>query len=123
MAYLTFPAILPDSDAGTDKKPDYLSAPFGDKYTQIAGNGINPFDESWNLIFTKRDKAEIKTITDFLDALMLATDKFFYWTPPDETPLTPNPKKWMLDDTGYKKSNAGADLRNCSFKITRVFAA
>lgn len=118
MAYSTFPTYDPDAASNKEMKPLRLRAPFGDGYTQTGGDGINPFEEGWSLVFT-RDKADVIAIRDFLDALMTSSSSFFIWTPPDEAVA----KKWELDGGGYQMGNPGNGIRSISFKVKRVFAA
>lgn len=54
------------------------SVQFGDGYTQVSGDGINPETQSWPLSFTGTEK-EMQPILAFVRG---HTIKSFIWTPP-----------------------------------------
>ena len=114
----TFPNISPDLESKPTYEPKILSAEFGDGYSQSGADGINAFNETWSLVFNHRTKTEIDTI----DAFLKTANGYqsFYWTPPEETVLTPNPKKWI--STGkITRSKQSEDVYSISFSIQRVF--
>jgi phage-related protein len=110
----TFPNYKIDSDSGYTREPRILSAGFGDGYSQEVGDGINPYNERWDLKFSNRPKADVLAIKTFLDTQNGATP--FDWTPPDEASV----KKWRMRG-GYKIGNAEADTRSISFTVERYF--
>ncbi|MCC8385153.1 phage tail protein [Photorhabdus laumondii subsp. laumondii] len=65
-------------------------AQFGDGYTQVAGDGINPKTQNWELSFIGNE-AYIRAIVGFLDHH--AGHKSFQWEPP-------------LSDAGLYRCNA-----------------
>lgn len=112
----TFPSISPDSVNTFGHEPKILRADFGDGYLQAAGDGINPYKDTWDLTFTNRPYADIQSIKTLLDTLNGAAS--FYWTPPGETPLTPNPKKWF--QTGKYQYGKQGDGYSISFTVERT---
>jgi phage-related protein len=114
-----FPDVSPDLSSSFSRKPKNLRAEFGDGYLQSVADGINPFREVWPLSFTNRPKAQIDAIKALLDATN--GNQYFYWTPPEETPLTPTPKKWFMTDEGYAYGKSGPDAYSISFTIERTF--
>lgn len=59
-------AVL-DRGAGRTTQRRVLSAKFGDGYEQRVLDGINNIEETYDVSFRNRSKAEINTIADFLD--------------------------------------------------------
>lgn len=113
----TFPSYVPDLNASRKREPKILRADFGDGYLQATGDGINPYKETWDMSFSNRTIAEINEIKTFLDDKNGAVS--FYWTPPDEAPLTPNPKRWVQIGP-YTESKTGPHTKSISFEIERV---
>ncbi len=62
----TSTAVL-DRGAGRTTQRRVLSAKFGDGYEQRVLDGINNIEETYDVSFRNRAKAEIDTIADFLD--------------------------------------------------------
>lgn len=62
----TSTAVL-DRGAGRTTQRRVLSAKFGDGYEQRVLDGINNIEETYDVSFKNRSKAEINTIADFLD--------------------------------------------------------
>ena len=62
----TSTAVL-DRGAGRTTQRRVLSAKFGDGYEQRVLDGINNIEETYDVSFRNRSKAEINTIADFLD--------------------------------------------------------
>ncbi|MCS4445167.1 phage tail protein [Klebsiella pneumoniae] len=56
-------------------------AGFGDGYTQVSGDGLNPRSQEWELSFVGTEEY-IRTIKKFLDRH--GGTKSFQWTPPLE---------------------------------------
>lgn len=117
MTVYTFPDVKPDNSSTMKRVPKILRADFGDGYLQAAGDGINPYKETWDLSFSNRSLTDVNSIKNMLDNANGVSS--FYWTPPGETPLTPYPKKWFCPE-GYTFANAGADRYTISFSIERV---
>lgn len=113
----TFPTISPDKSSSRTYTPRILRAEFGDDYLQATADGINAYQESWALSFTNRPKDDIDAIKTLLETCN--GWQAFFWTPPEETPLTPNPKKWVVTD-GWTYSKAGDDAYTISFTAKRV---
>lgn len=78
MAIETF-SWSPRLNAGGDANFRVREAQFDDGYSQVAGVGLNPKKQSWELNFVGSE-AYIKGIKDFLDRH--AGSKSFRWTPP-----------------------------------------
>ena len=78
MAIETF-TWYPRVNAEADVKHRVRKASFGDGYTQVAGDGINPRTQEWNLSFIGTEEY-IQPILDFLDRM--AGTKSFLWKPP-----------------------------------------
>ena len=113
----TFPSYNPDLSSSRKREPKILKAEFGDGYSQVTGDGIHPFKETWSMSFTNRPNADIDAIVTFLDGLNGASS--FYWTPPGETPLTPV-KRWI--QTGaYEYTRTGPGSATLTFNLERVF--
>ena len=58
----------PDKQLTKTSNPRVLTAKFGDGYEQRAVDGINNLNETYNLTFKTRLKAEIDDIVAFLDS-------------------------------------------------------
>ena len=110
----TFPNYKIDADSSYSREPRLMRAPFGDGYSQVLGDGINPYNEVWSISFTNRPKADIADIKAFLDNHNGATP--FEWSPPDDASV----KKWRMVGE-YEVSNAEANVRTISFKVERYF--
>lgn len=115
----TFPDISPDLNSQRAYEPKILRAEFGDGYFQAAGDGIHPFKETWSLAFGNRPKSEIDAIQTLLETLNGVQS--FYWTPPGETPLTPNPKRWFQTGQIIGPNKNGPDAYSISFTIERTW--
>jgi phage-related protein len=110
----TFPSYRVDSDSTYSYEPRTLRADFGDGYSQVAGDGLNPFNETWQMSFSNRPKADVAIIRAFLDGVSEITP--FDWTPPDEATV----KKWRLRGK-YTIRDAERDARTITFTIERYF--
>lgn len=116
----TFPNHKPDIDSVRQRKSKILRADFSDGYFQAAGDGIHPFTETWQLSFSNRPKSVIVEIQEFLDASNGVIS--WYWTPPEETELTPFPKRWICTQDGYTgPTKTGPDAYSISFSVERVW--
>lgn len=113
-----FPDVSPDLNSAPQREAKILRADFGDGYLQATGDGINPYKETWSLSFSNRPKSQIDAIKALLDDCNGV--KAFFWTPPGETPLTPNPKKWFQTGQVIGPSKAGPDAYSISFSIERT---
>ena len=80
MAIQTF-TWCPRLNAEADTTFRTRKAQFGDGYTQVAGDGLNPKSQKWTLSFTG-DESYIGAIKAFLDAHQ--GTKAFLWKPPLE---------------------------------------
>lgn len=69
----------PRTSAASDVGFRIRKAQFGDGYTQVAGDGINPRSQKWALSFVGNE-AYIRAIVDFLDRH--GGYKSFQWCPP-----------------------------------------
>lgn len=72
----TWKALAP---ADANVKLRNRKAQFGDGYAQVAGDGLNSREQSWNLSFGGTE-AEISAIVAFLDRM--AGRRAFQWKPP-----------------------------------------
>ncbi|EJL90213.1 phage tail protein [Pantoea sp. GM01] len=96
----------PRINAEAEAKFRNRTVQFGDGYTQVAGDGLNPRSQEWTLSFTGSE-AYIKAIKDFLDAH--GGTRAFQWKPPLESiglyrcetykPTALGGKKYNLDAT------------------------
>jgi phage-related protein len=111
---VAFPSYNIDSDSTYTREPRTLRADFGGGYSQVLGDGINPYSETWQLSFSNRPKADVAVIRAFLDTVSEITP--FDWTPPDEAIS----KKWRVRGK-YTIRNAERDARSISFTIERYF--
>lgn len=111
---VAFPNYRIDADSSYTYEPRVLRAEFGDGYSQVVADGINPYSETWQLSFSNRPKADVAAIRAFLDTVSEVTP--FDWTPPDEATV----KKWRLRGK-YTIRNAERDARTISFTIERYF--
>jgi phage-related protein len=73
--------INPDRNLARETKPRVLYARFGDGYEQRMANGINNLDETYNITFVTRPKAEIDDIAALFDSKKAVTA--FNFTIPD----------------------------------------
>lgn len=119
VATTTFPSTPPDVTSKHRVEYKHLRADFGDGYLQIAGDGINPKREFWDLSFSKYPDADIDAIVAFLDA-RAGTDPFF-WTPTLETPESPV-KQWIMTSDGYKREHPAYGVSNLTVTFERVYA-
>ena len=76
----------PDKQLTKTSNPRVLTAKFGDGYEQRAVDGINNLNETYNLTFKTRLKAEIDDIVAFLDSKQNVTK--FTLTLPDTNNTT-----------------------------------
>lgn len=105
MALQTF-SWCPRLNATSDTKFRTRTVQFGDGYTQVSGDGLNPRSQEWTLSFTGSEDY-IKAIKDFLDAH--GGTRAFQWQPPLEDiglyrcdsykPTALGNKKYTLDAT------------------------
>lgn len=105
MAIETF-TWCPRLNASSDTKFRTRKVQFGDGYTQVSGDGLNPRSQEWTLSFTGSE-TYIKAIKDFLDAH--GGTRSFQWQPPLEDiglyccdtykPTALGNKKYTLDAT------------------------
>jgi len=110
-----FPDIPPDFDTKRTKNFRVLSAPFGDGYSQVVGDGINTQTEMWKVSFSDRPRAEIQQIVSFLDSV--GAETAFSWTPPYEA----SPRLFRLVGD-YVEEYIGFDAGSVKFDISEVYA-
>ncbi len=72
------PAIPPQEEPQGEVMLRVRKTQFGDGYSQVGGDGLNPKVQNWPLVF-RGTTAEITPIRDFMDAHIGIS---FYWTPP-----------------------------------------
>lgn len=75
-------------------------AQFGDGYTQVAGDGINPVTPQWSVSFTG-DEAYIQAIKNFLNRH--TGWKSFIWKPPIEPSGLWRAESFQISTHGNKK--------------------
>lgn len=112
----TFPSYKPDAGSSYDYEPRSLEAGFGDGYNQSAGDGLNPYAETWNLTFSNRKASEIAAIKAFLISVRDVTS--FDWIAPDDTVS----KKWKMKGK-FSISDREANAGTISFVVKRWFGA
>lgn len=112
----TFPNIKIDADCNYVRTPRNLTNDFGDNYSQVLPDGINAYNEQWDMKFSNRPKADIDTIKSFLDSNSGCAP--FDWQAPDDA----GSKQWRWIGE-YRYGPAEADTRSISFTIKRYFGA
>lgn len=75
-------SVTPDRGLARSSTPRVLIARFGDGYEQRLADGINNINETFNVTFNNRTKAEIDDITGYFASLNGATA--FTYTIPDD---------------------------------------
>ena len=58
---------IPDKGLTVNNQPNVLIAKFGDGYEQRVENGINSLNQTLNVNFQDREKAEADAITSFFE--------------------------------------------------------
>jgi len=109
-----FPSIKIDMKSAFERTPRIMEASFGDGYSQPLPDGINAFEERWNLSFSNRPKADIDTLRTFLDAV--GNHISFNWTAPDDV----SAKKWVVKGP-YRLSDREANTGSISCTLVRWF--
>ncbi|BEM76406.1 hypothetical protein SME38J_05090 [Serratia marcescens] len=106
MAILTFdyPARV---NAAGDMQFRLRKAQFGDGYTQVAGEGLNPVTRSWDLSFVGNE-AYISAIISFFESLQ--GYRAFQWTPPNNV-------TGLYRCEGYKPTALGGN----NYSLTATF--
>lgn len=108
----TFPNYSPDLDSNYEFEPQLLRADFGDRYNQVAGDGIDPYRDKWNMLFSKRPLTVINEIRTFLEGLQGTT---FQW----QSPMSSAQTNWKYLGR-YSLSKEGPDAYTISFEIEGV---
>ena len=72
--------VLPDKGLTRQSTPRVLRVQFGDGYEQRVAEGLNPMQETYNISYANRPKAEIDDIAAFMDDKKGVT-KFDYVIP------------------------------------------
>lgn len=100
-------------DGGTQDKPEWkvLKAEFGDGYTQMAPDGINPIRRVLSLTWSYLTPSQSNPMVAFLQAHIGQT---FLYSPTDEAP-----EKWTCEDYTDKRENGG--LRTLSITFRQSF--
>lgn len=101
-----------DRGASRSTSRRVLSAKFGDGYEQRVLDGINNIEETYNISFNNRLKAEINTIADFLDAQPPASFSFY---------IGEDTVKVVCDT--YSISYGHDDVYSLSAQLRRVYEA
>jgi phage-related protein len=74
---------VPSYGSQLNCEPRLLEAPFGDGYSQRAGDGINTDPQNWPLVFEPFTNDEADAIEAFFKARLAAGGlEAFDWTPP-----------------------------------------
>lgn len=111
MAIETF-TWCPRVNASADIKFRTRKAQFGDGYSQVAGDGLNPRGQEWALEFVGDEKT-ISAIAAFLDRH--GGTKSFKWKPPLNALGL-----WRCES--YKPTALGADNYSLSAQFVQAFA-
>ena len=90
-----------------DKKPNVLTAKFGDGYSQRAGNGINTIPERWSMVFSKVDNSIADSINAFF-ATHAGVTSFQYNPPNHPTYLNFICPEWSRSYNAYGSSDLTA---------------
>lgn len=92
---MSLPAFTwtPDYAPQIDEEPAILETPFGDKYTQATGSGINNLQPKATFPFTNRSKAEFDAILAFLRARG-GTEQFTFTAPHESVVRNWRCKSW-----------------------------
>ena len=89
-----------DMGAAADTQFAVTKIQFGDGYTQVAGDGINPVTPQWSVSFTG-DEAYIQAIKNFLNRH--TGWKSFIWKPPLEPSGLWRAESFQISTHGNKK--------------------
>ena len=111
-------AVMPDKGFTQDDKTRQYSTNFGDGYEQRIANGINTIDQTFNLNFKTRPKAEIDDLVTFFTGLAGVSLCQFTYADSNaggsETSIKATAANWT------KTYNYG-DYYSLSVKLTRVY--
>ena len=112
----------PDKQLTKTSNPRVLTAKFGDGYEQRAVDGINNLNETYNLTFKTRLKAEIDDIVAFLDSKQNVTK--FTLTLPDTNNTTRSGERdvKVVAET-YTTNYEYDDFYTLNLTLRRVFEA
>ena len=112
----------PDKQLTKTSNPRVLTAKFGDGYEQRAVDGINNLNETYNLTFKTRLKAEIDDIVAFLDSKQNVTK--FTLTLPDTNNTTRSGERdvKVVSET-YTTNYEYDDFYTLNVTLRRVFEA
>ena len=112
----------PDKQLTKTSNPRVLTAKFGDGYEQRAVDGINNLNETYNLTFKTRPKADIDDIVAFLDSKQNVTK--FTLTLPDTNNTTRSGERdvKVVSET-YTTNYEYDDFYTLNVTLRRVFEA
>jgi phage-related protein len=105
MTYIAFPTLSVPPSTTTQLQMNFntLQSQFGGSYTQIAPNGINWQQPTWNVEYDNLSAADSATLEAFL---LEAGGQLFTWSPPSGPGSV-----WYINQTqnsyGYQKTTNG----------------
>jgi phage-related protein len=106
---------VPDKGFTRQNTPRVHIAQFGDGYMQRVGDGINRLSQTFSLSFANRAKADIDSITNFLETKG-GVDSFNFTYEEDGSETT---IKVLCSD--WAQSWAYADYYDLKLKLVRVY--
>lgn len=114
-------SVVPDKFFSKNSTPRVLTARFGDGYEQRLADGINNIDQTFEVTFVNRPKAEIDDIVAYFDAKGGATS--FNFTYPDSNVGSPAEKTVKVVCTTYNQVYVQTDCYTCTATFRRVYEA
>lgn len=112
----------PDKQLTKTSNPRVLTAKFGDGYEQRAVDGINNLNETYNLTFKTRLKAEIDDIVAFLDSKQNVT-KFTLTLPDTNNTTRTGERDVKVVAEQYSTVYEYDDFYTLNLTLRRVFEA
>ena len=112
----------PDKQLTKTSNPRVLTAKFGDGYEQRAVDGINNLNETYNLTFKTRLKAEIDDIVAFLDSKQNVT-KFTLTLPDTNNTTRTGERDVKVVAEEYSTVYEYDDFYTLNLTLRRVFEA
>ena len=112
----------PDKQLTKTSNPRVLTAKFGDGYEQRAVDGINNLNETYNLTFKTRLKAEIDYIVAFLDSKQNVT-KFTLTLPDTNNTTRTGERDVKVVAEEYSTVYEYDDFYTLNLTLRRVFEA
>ena len=120
----------PDKGYTRQTQPRVLTAQFGDGYSQRLIDGINPLQETINVSFKTREKAEIDHIISFFEskggvtAFTFTVDQQYYSSPgtSSETDVTSSDELALnVICSSWNKTHDYGDYWSATATFTRVY--